>query len=46
MNYIQKNISLLLLYLSFQVVYFYSVNLVIGTLIMLNKQEQGFIVIL
>lgn len=32
--------------LSFQVVYFYSVNPVIGTLIMLNKQEQGFIVIL
>lgn len=25
---------------------FYSVNPVIGTLIMLNKQEQGFIVIL
>ena len=46
MNYIQKNISLLLLYLSFQVVYFYSVNPVIGTLIMLNKQKQGFIVIL
>ena len=46
MNYIQKNISLLLLYLSFQVVCFYSVTPVIWTLIMLNKQEQGFIVIL
>ncbi len=29
-----------------QVVCFYSVNPVIGTLIMLNKQKQGFIVIL
>lgn len=29
-----------------QVECFYSVNPVIGTLIMLNKQEQGFIVIL
>lgn len=29
-----------------QVVCFYSVPPVIGTLIMLNKQEQGFIIIL
>ncbi len=29
-----------------QVVCFYSVTPVIGTLIMLNKQEQGFIIIL